>query len=91
MASLCEGGNEPPDSLKVICKLKTSHHCYTHPILEVRPWMGGVKADQATRPDELCLSYNVSSATSKPAKTYEMLKPDLARAILAPGTNFTAK
>ncbi|KAJ4447908.1 hypothetical protein ANN_09917 [Periplaneta americana] len=63
----------------------------SHSTLEAGPWLGGVKAGQATRPDGLCLSYNFSSATSKPAKTYEMQKSDPARAILASGTNFTAK
>ncbi|KAJ4443445.1 hypothetical protein ANN_05114 [Periplaneta americana] len=61
-----------------------------HSTLETDSWMGGARADQLTRPDELC-NYSFSSATSKPAKTYEMQKPDPARAILALGTNFTAK
>ncbi|KAJ4443585.1 hypothetical protein ANN_05259 [Periplaneta americana] len=62
-----------------------------HTTLEAGSWMGEVKPDQATRPDKLCLSYNVLSASSKPAKIQEIQKPDPARAILTSGTNFTAK
>ncbi|KAJ4435348.1 hypothetical protein ANN_17961 [Periplaneta americana] len=62
-----------------------------HSTLEAGPWMGEVKPDQATRPDELCLSYNVLSASSNPAKIQKIQKIDPARTILASGTNFTAK
>ncbi|KAJ4437881.1 hypothetical protein ANN_13820 [Periplaneta americana] len=62
-----------------------------HSTLEAGPWMGGVKPDQTTRPDELCLSYNVLSATSKAREDTRNAEADPARAILASGINFTAK
>ncbi|KAJ4429616.1 hypothetical protein ANN_21802 [Periplaneta americana] len=79
----------PP--FQTFCCFEDKSPLSPHSTLETGPWMGGVKADQATRPDELCLSYIVARASSKPAKTYEMQKPYPARAILASGTNFTAK